>query len=229
MRKILTFFSIIIFTGCAIDYENNRRSHFTGSLVDENGNPIENTRVELLVETFGFKNSNFPVINSTETDENGNFDLLSIEPKNKVLFMNFGSDILPFLRLRESGGNNGPFYDLGELRINIPARFDIIFINENGSEESVYVEYNYRRYKPLNNFPPGWINAYHFNEQELPDNVQNTRTITPNPEYDLTINTLLDSEINVRFSIGEPLAESEDIQELNFTISESLSRYEVIY
>ena len=229
MRRFFTFILILGLMGCAVDYEDNRRAHFSGSLVEEDGNPLANIRVELLVETFGFKNSNFPTINSTVTDENGNFELLSIEPKNKVLYLDFGSGVLSLLRLQESGNNSGPYYDLGELKINSSARLDVLFIDESESNDTVYVEYEYKRYRPLNNFPEGWIDAFENDREDLPEIVQNRRTIIPNPQYELSINTLLNSEINVRYSIGESLEESDNIQELSFTISQDQIQHEVTY
>lgn len=222
----------LLFAGCEIDYMNNRRSHFKGKILDQDQNAIENAHVELQVETAGFLSSSYHVVKSASTDGNGVFSFLTIEPRNEVLYLsiqNF-SDGYNSVKLMRSGGERGPLYDFGELIINTPGNLQISFINESGRDVPVYVESVYFTYTPLRSLPAGWSldNRWHNNEEESEQIQQSTLIRTESSDH-FSIRTVLGSDVLIRYSIGEPLNESEDVQELNFNIIESETQYEVIY
>ena len=222
----------LVFVGCEIDYMNNRRSHFKGKILDQDQNSIENAHVELKVETSGFLSSNYHVVKSAYTDVDGVFSFLTIEPRNEVLYLeitNF-SEGYNSVRLMRSGSERGPLYDFGELILNVPANLQITFINESGRDVPVYVESVYFSYTPLRSLPPGWSldTRWHTNEEES-EQIQQSTSIRTDSSENLRIRTVLGSEVLIRYSIGEPLNESDDIQEINFNITESETQYEVIY
>ncbi|MCP9199344.1 carboxypeptidase-like regulatory domain-containing protein [Gramella sp. GC03-9] len=230
MKKLLCFLTALSFISCALDYEDNRRIHLTGSLLDPAGDPLRDAGVDLYVETFGFKNSVSNVIASTTTTENGHFDLLSIEPKDEILFLSISERLSSFMgvRIRESVDNHGPFYDLGELRLNARGNFQLNFINQSGTEEMVFLQVKYPAYTAFQSLPEGWEYVYTYEGSETGE-VTDLRTFSTQGNNQIYLTTLLNSQVQIKYSIGESLNQSDDIQELVLDISESESQYEIIF
>ena len=230
MKKILCLLAALSFISCALDYEDNRRIHLTGNLLDAAGDPVENAGVDLIVETFGFKNPVSNILASTTTAENGKFDLLSIEPKDEILFLSISERTNSFMgiMIRESIDNHGPLYDLGELRLNANANFQLNFINQSGTEDMVFLELNYPAYTPFQTLPEGWEYAYTYEGSETGE-VTDLRTFSTQGNNQIYLTTLLNSQVKIRYSIGESLNQSDNIQELVLDISEPQSQYEIIF
>lgn len=84
MRRLgfyLVLMSFII--SCDVFYEDNKRLYFAGTVIDEEGIPIKNIPVEAL--TYGPTGISYgqfiEVLGEGVTDENGNFNLVTLSPE----------------------------------------------------------------------------------------------------------------------------------------------------
>lgn len=99
LSHCLLFSALLFFHSCHIQIENDRRIAISGTVVDNEGSPLPNItiRSEVLGE----------VIGSSVSDENGNFDFVSLEAQG-----NFGLDILVNVK-PSSYGYDDYYFDLG--------------------------------------------------------------------------------------------------------------------
>ncbi|MDR5591410.1 hypothetical protein [Christiangramia sp. SM2212] len=213
---------------------DNRRAQFKGELVDENNIALSDAKVNLGIEIPGFKTSNFQTIAEDITNGQGQFDFLTLQPENKVMYLrisNISEESNFSLELVQTILNNaGPLFDFGEIQIRTPRRFSVNFQNTSGSEEQVFFEYTYVTFTPLVSDLPGWRTVRGYNmEYEESEEQTWLGSFGENTEKVISLTTLLNTEIKLRYSIGEPLHLSDNIQEINFVIDQTMNEYVVEY
>lgn len=213
---------------------DNRRIQFTGKLVDESNMPVSGASVKLQVIVPGFKISGIQTIGQDITSENGTYDFLSLQPENKIMYLNFsnssGNQRFNVRLVQAVGSFDDPLFDFGELNIQLPRIFRVNFENSTGSEEQIFYEYTYTTFSPLSSAPDGW-EMVAGNDIRVEDSEERTFTGSFGTGSDriIELTTLLGTAVEFRYSIGAPLHISENVQEINVIIDQTETTYEIEY
>jgi hypothetical protein len=85
MKKILIILYLCLCYSCDTRYDGEVRLQFTGKVVDENNNPIQNQEVTIEANN-NFINDSFHHIGIGHTDSNGNYSILVPSPTNLDAF-----------------------------------------------------------------------------------------------------------------------------------------------
>jgi len=219
---------------CEVEIMDNRRSQFKGVIVNENNMPVSGADINLGIEIPGFKSSSFQTIAEDITNEEGEYDFLTLQPENKIMYLNISNiteeSIFRLELVQTTLNNAGPLFDFGVIQIRIPRIFRVNFENISGSEEQVFFEYTYVTFSPLESVPAGWsaVGGYDMSYEESEEQTW-LGSFGENTEKIIELTTLLNKEINLRYSIGEPLHLSNNVQEINFIIDQTETEYVVEY
>lgn len=234
MKKYLFVLLSVLMLSCEVDLMDNRRSQFKGTIINENNIPVSGVEVDLTIEIPGFKYTNYETIAGDITNDAGEYDFLTLQPENKIMYLyisNLSEDSNFRLKLVQTTlRNTNPLFDFGSLQIRVPRIFRVNFENNSGSGEQVFFEYTYVTFSPLVNVPNGWdvVNGYDNSFEESEEQTW-LGSFGENAEKTIELTTLLNTEISLRYSIGEPLHLSNEVQEIIFTIDQTETNYVVEY
>lgn len=219
---------------CEVEFMDNRRNQFTGKLVDENNVPVSGASVSLEVIVPGFKADGILKIGEDITNAQGDYNFLALQPENKVMYLDISNySVNPRFNIRLSQTittSDDPLYDFGELEIRKPRIFRVIFENSSGSEEQIFYEYTYTTFSPLNSVPEGWqLVAGNYTRIEPSEEISLNGSLVQSSQREIELTTLLGTTLEFRYSIGEPLYTSENVEEINLIISQNETEYEIEY
>lgn len=86
MKKLLIILCLFVFFSCDTRYDGDTRLQFTGKVVDEYNNPIQNQDVTIGASS-NFINDNFHYVGTGQTDSNGIYSILVPAPTNLDAFI----------------------------------------------------------------------------------------------------------------------------------------------
>lgn len=145
----------LLFQSCYVQIVDNRRVLITGTIVDNDNNPISNIKVRS--QTHG------EILGETVSDANGQFQFTSLESES-----NYSFDIMVNLKTYSSGwhDDNNPWllenpdfsaknfynysgtrnklnYNLGTIQLSAPAQFSLFLNNIRGDNNTVSFKLEY--------------------------------------------------------------------------------------